>query len=340
LSTRAQRISTRFARVALLCLIGACKIVSTHEARAESPQPLHSLNRPALRRVALAPSHDLVLLDVPAARARIESNDAFLQGMTPLDRQVRMASAAPVAQAQFLEHLGAQVRGFEPKQIDKISQVAALAGAALGTLDLLRFLPREIELVQTTGAEEGFSPTFDLSYTRSSVMYINTRGLQILSRQLLVHELFHVLCANRPELCARLYASIGFVPVGPPRLRDEFAERRLTLPENPSPMHALPVRRAGQRVLAVPLTFVPEPYAGGPMVEVSVSLWGVLGDRNDVTELVPLDELSGWREQLGTNTRMLASPDEILAENFVLLVLEQGKVASPFVLERMRAILR
>lgn len=294
----------------------------------------------ALPRVALDATHHLVLLDVDAARARILANDAFMQNLTPLDRQVRMGKSTPVTHAEFVDYVAAQVRAFQPAQIEKLAVMTERVGAALNELGLMDLVPAEIEVVQTSGAEEGFGPIFDLSYTRNHVMYINTRALALISRQLLLHELLHVMCSERPALQERLFASLGFLPVGAPSLRPEHAAIRLTMPENATPRHALRARFEGHSVLAMPLTFVPEPYTSGGMVDVSVSLWGILGPHNDVTALVPIEKLEGWEEQLGKNTQMLASPEEVLAENFVLLVLGKPEPPSPEILTRMLAVLR
>ena len=44
-------------------------------------------------------------------------------------------------------------------------------------------------------------------------------------------------------------------------------------------------------------------------------------------------------EQVGKNTDYIIHPEEILAENFALLVLNETKVASPEILQKMREVL-
>ena len=56
------------------------------------------------------------------------------------------------------------------------------------------------------------------------------------------------------------------------------------------------------------------------------------------------DDLEGLYEQIGRNTGYLAHPEEILADNFSLLLMRQmtnatSAAASPEVLERIRAVL-
>lgn len=312
-------------------------VESAHPSATETQQA--AANDPDLVRIALGKQTALVLVDVEGAASLISTRDAFLRDLTPIDRQVRTGLTTVVDEAAYLAHARAQVRAFEPAQIEKIKTVAAKVGPLLTALDLERWLPREILLVQTTGAEEGFPASFDLSYTRSGVIYVNTRGLQVLSRYLLLHELFHVLTTQQPQLRDALYAAIGFTRVERPRLPETFEPLRLTLPEVPQALHyAIKVQHEGQDVRAVPVCVANEPYTGGSMVDVASSRWAVLDERGTVRSLVDISELSGLMEQVGSNTTALSGPEEMLAENFVLLVLGDP-VRTPEIITRMRAIL-
>jgi hypothetical protein len=55
--------------------------------------------------------------------------------------------------------------------------------------------------------------------------------------------------------------------------------------------------------------------------------------------LAGLQGVSGFMEQVGRNTDYIIHPEEILADNFALLVLSEHKVASPEILQKMRAVL-
>jgi hypothetical protein len=55
--------------------------------------------------------------------------------------------------------------------------------------------------------------------------------------------------------------------------------------------------------------------------------------------LVDMQHVSGFMEQVGRNTDYIIHPEEILADNFALLVLNEQKVASPEILRKMRETL-
>ena len=55
--------------------------------------------------------------------------------------------------------------------------------------------------------------------------------------------------------------------------------------------------------------------------------------------LLDLDQVSGFYEQVGRNTDYIIHPEEILADNFKLLLVGKADVSSPDVLRRLRAVL-
>ena len=60
------------------------------------------------------------------------------------------------------------------------------------------------------------------------------------------------------------------------------------------------------------------------------------GSRADI--LMP-QQISGFFEQVGRNTDYIIHPEEILAENFALLMIGKRDVASPEILDKMRSAL-
>jgi hypothetical protein len=55
--------------------------------------------------------------------------------------------------------------------------------------------------------------------------------------------------------------------------------------------------------------------------------------------LVDVRKVSGFMEQVGKNTRYIIHPEEILADNFVLLILEERNVPSPDIINKIRMVL-
>jgi hypothetical protein len=56
--------------------------------------------------------------------------------------------------------------------------------------------------------------------------------------------------------------------------------------------------------------------------------------------LYSFKELSGFIEQVGKNTNYIIHPEEILADNFKLLIKGDSNVLSPEIIERLREALK
>jgi hypothetical protein len=56
-------------------------------------------------------------------------------------------------------------------------------------------------------------------------------------------------------------------------------------------------------------------------------------------KIVGVERLSGFFEQVGRNTEYIIHPEEILADNFALLVLDEHNMPSPEIPQRMKEVL-
>ena len=61
--------------------------------------------------------------------------------------------------------------------------------------------------------------------------------------------------------------------------------------------------------------------------------------KDGTPQLLDLPQVTAFWEQIGRNTNYIIHPEEILAENFALLMLDQHDVVSPEILEKMRKLL-
>ena len=61
---------------------------------------------------------------------------------------------------------------------------------------------------------------------------------------------------------------------------------------------------------------------------------------NSMPKLVEPRDVSGFFEQVGRNTQYIIHPEEILADNFALLILNGENVPSPQILQKTMEVLR
>ena len=232
---------------------------------------------------------------------------------------------------------------------DERLRVAAVLERIAPLLDRMnaRF-PERILLVRAAQPLEENSP-----HTRANAIMLPASWLTGSQPRLLyalTHELFHVLSRNDPATRDRLYAAIGFQPCERTEIPAATADLRVTNPDAVLHRHAVAVRYRGEPVEAMPypLFTSAQPDLTRSFFANLYAPWVLVDRRDGVCRVragaVKADELEGLFEQIGRNTNYLAHPEEIVADNFAILLLQQigagpEKLPSPEVLERIRGVL-
>jgi hypothetical protein len=205
--------------------------------------------------------------------------------------------------------------------------------------------PARILIVHTSGEEEGGA-----AYTRGDAIVLPPAELAAAQRpklaRTLAHELFHVLSRANPRLRDRAYAAIGFHPCGEIALPSSLRDRRITNPDAPRNDNCIEIGVDGARARAVPILYARTPYdtsRGEPFfayLELRLLVLDATGSYDDAhPRLVAVEDVKDFYEQVGRNTRYVIHPEEIVADNFALLLTRQASVPSPDVLARIEGAL-
>lgn len=261
--------------------------------------------------------------------------DDFIQRLSAFDRSARMKTAKDVSVDEFLEFVRTNV--VEWTDAEKKTIEAALAAIRKPLEALHPSLPKTIHFVKTTGAEEGKA-----FYTRDSAIIFPKSELPGDASHLqktLAHELFHILSRESPDLREKLYQLIGFTKCPEVELPDQLKSRKITNPDAPRNDHSIHLRLAGREVTAVPILFSKsEKYdvSRGGEFFAYLEFKFLLVLQN---ELISPKEASGFFEQVGRNTDYVIHPEEILADNFALLITGGKNLPTPEIQVRMREML-
>lgn len=275
---------------------------------------------------------------VTEAAAILGERDEFIQRLSPFDRASRMKTDRPVSEEEFLRFVKANVAAWSESEQAKVEAAISALRSALESLPVA--FPKKVTFIKTTGAEEGGA-----FYTRDTAIMMPAKPTDAADGELLkktiAHELFHILSRNNPELREKLYALIGFTNCGEIDFPDELKPRKITNPDAPRNDHAIRVRANGREVSVVPILFssVPnyDPVRGGEFFNY-LQLGFVMVSKNPrpPADVLMPQQLSGFFEQVGRNTDYIIHPEEILAENFALLMIGKRDVPSPEILAKMR----
>lgn len=305
---------------------------------------------PAKAQLTLRGGTTLVFAGVEEAKSILTRPDDFVRRMSPFDRAARMKTDKHVSEAEYLEFVGKNVLAWDDTGKEAVTSAFHAIQAELEALSLP--FPKQIHLVTTTGHEEGGA-----DYTRGHAIVIAKGHLTAPSARLqkiIAHELFHILSRNNPDLRDELYAAIGFVKCNELSFPAELLPRKITNPDAPINEHCVRLQANGAECWAIPILFSKaekyDPARGGEFFEY-LQFQFLLVERDERTgnvkplyagasaRLAGMLQISGFHELVGRNTGYIIHPEEILADNFALLVLRAEQLPSPEVVEKLRAIL-
>ena len=296
-----------------------------------------------------ASAQDIVFASAPEARRILSTSDAYSQSMSAYDRSARMKTARETSEKEFLAFAARAALDWEADEREVIDAALreVLPAARLVGLPL----PARIVMIKTSGAEDA-----QAAYTRQNAVVLPQRFLKMSGpalRRLVAHELFHVASRAHPKLADELYGVIGFRRCGPVELPDELKSRRITNPDAPKDEHCIQVSVGSEKVWALPILVSdasPEDFARGVVFlqRVSVMLllveWSGTGAAKPLLaggapRVLPVSGVSGFVEQIGENTAYVIHPEEIVADNFVLLATGERKVRSPAILDAVEKVI-
>lgn len=284
------------------------------------------------------------------AKRILSANDSYMAGMSPFDRQARMQTDRAVSQAEFIAFYSSAAMEWPEDERVRISAAWKKIQPAVTRLGLP--LPEKVYIIKTSGKEEA-----DAAYTRANAIILPPAMLDTSDEELeklLAHELFHVSTRANPGLARQLYETIGFHYCGEVQLPANVAARRISNPDTPQNDSCIRVKVDGQQVRAIPILLsASEKYdmaRGGTFFDYLALAFllvdtpagsgtpQMLHDAHGL-RVAGLKDLSGFFEQVGENTQYVIHPEEILADNFALLVIGERNVPSPQILANMKAVL-
>jgi hypothetical protein len=249
-----------------------------------------------------------------------------------------MRVESPPTSAEFARHVAGSVRDFSEADSGRMRGAVARAQSRLAPMRLA--FPAHITLVKTTGRED-----IDEPYCRGAAIILPEKyfagGTPELATVLL-HELFHVFSTHHPELRARLYSLLGFQKCAELVLPGRENMRRFTNPDAMNPDYYTVLPHEGRDVAMMPVLLgkraVFDPMAPGGvfaqidlvLVEVVVSdrMTDPVLDSDGRVVIHVADSVPAYHARMARNTEYVLHPEEVLADNFVLGVLDTPGLAS------------
>jgi hypothetical protein len=284
---------------------------------------------------------------VTASKAQeiLQIQDDFIKALSQFDKAARMTTSRVVDEEEFLNFISSHTLNWEPEEQQKIHSTLIKINKKLTSYNV--YLPKKLYFIKTTGMEEGKAP-----YTRNgNAIILPEVKLNVSHQQLfetVSHEIFHIISHNNPRLRSELYALIGFKKCNSISLPKKWQDRKITNPDAPKNTHYIKITVNGKQSAVVPFLLSSEQLynekLGGNFfdyvklkflpIQLTKGEWQpILNDGR--LESLNINEISGYFEQVGMNTHYIIHPEEILADNFTLLLTEKKKVLSPDLLKKL-----
>jgi len=152
-----------------------------------------------------------------------------------------------------------------------------------------------------------------------------------------VYPIFHIYSRLNPEKQKALYALIGFQSIGDSQylnIESPLKERILTNPDGPNFAYAIDLKSKDRTVKVIPIISSTLPaytdqkkaffdylyFDLFEVIQTEKGNWDVISDP-DGKAIVPDDAMVSFFDQIKYNTQYIIHPDEILADNFMILAL-------------------
>jgi hypothetical protein len=256
--------------------------------------------------------------------------DAWARQLSAFDRGARMRTVETTTMQSFLKFASREALGWTPAEQAYWSTLAdRLSDAAEG---LNPRMPH-VFMVKTSGLDE-----FGAAYTRDRSIMLPQGRLHIAGDErrdffLLAHELFHILSRENPAQRHALYALLGFERFANFEYPAELEARRLSNPDAYGYEHALAVQTPDgprdvvpviqSRISLEEVLLLPPPAVFGALdivlLPVDIGTGDVLRDGSGEPIRYSFGN-TNWVPQMLRNSSYIIHPEELLADNFALLM--------------------
>jgi len=264
-----------------------------------------------------------IFLNLQEAQTFLTERDSYTDILSPLDLSLYHSTKETITLTQHLDFLKSTPLEWSEQEKASLNQKIETFNRVVSNLHLNLSLPAEVLLIKTNGED-----AFHSHYTRRNgiIFPAGTDGEIATDLATFYHEMFHIMSRHNPKLGDELFSLIGFSPVKRVEIPAQLEKIRTTNPDAFFYDHAVVVNARGADRLIVPFMYsaIRQEEINGPVDEALVYKLGLL-DLSTLSEAAPvLYKVSetNYKEVVKANSHYYIHPEEILAEDFKLLLLQ------------------
>jgi len=287
------------------------------------------------------------LASVEEGQSLLSSEDDYTAKWSVFDIRSRAQNLNGTKQ-QVLEMMKDQVMPWTEQETKRIKEVVAEIDEVVQREGYNLPLPEQVSLIKSTVLEEGGAH----GYTRENYIVLRQdlfgRENDML-KEILLHELFHIMTRHDAEFRESVYRIIGFTVSNTIAYPENIKNVRITNPDaHASDSYIRLTSKDSIPFDGVMVIYANKPWDGGSFFTYLqlgfVAVEGKEGEKEVIYEngeplIYSLNEVTGFLEQVGMNTQYIIDPEEISADNFSYIFREGLEKPSPYIIEGIRNIL-
>ncbi|MBY9011207.1 MAG: hypothetical protein KGD70_02415, partial [Candidatus Lokiarchaeota archaeon] len=203
------------------------------------------------------------LVDAQTASSIIATKDDYILNFSEFDLQSRLSTSEKVSKedlVEFLSHQTVEWTNSEENIVNRIFDELDISYAPYK-----EHLLDSVKFIKTTGREE-----CDAAYTRNKIIYVPISMVHYPYdelKELIAHELFHVISTHDPKFRNDLYVKLGFNPCPELDVPDEYKHLYVSNPDTIGKNCYVSVYANGAQIKAVPFLYAVAPFRGGYFFE-------------------------------------------------------------------------
>jgi hypothetical protein len=260
------------------------------------------------------------------SRGFLSKSDTFSSKMTVLDRILRSRDPSITTEIAFLEYASIHTLDWTDGETALLKNMVAAYAEVTRRFNIPR--PKEIFIIKTDGSEE-----FGAAYTRGNAVVLPAKLFRFQPTEVFktfTHEIYHILTRGNPDFRSQMNAIIGFRESSQIEKLPSRNWQSLTNPDYYENSYYLPVNIRGKKRNVVPVLVSPFPSqeilrARNPLEAFESKLLLLANDfsflRNQGGNPIFVDhDKTDFNDKVGFNTSHTMHPEEIMADNFAILL--------------------
>ncbi len=286
-------------------------------------------------------------LNQEEARIFLSSTDNYTDHLTKLDLSLYHGTSQDISIKDHLDFLKSTALGWTPTEKNKLKLMIEQYDVVLHSLGIVHLLPSEIKLIKTNGKD-----TFNAHYTRGNgIIFPAINGEEIKTDiGTFYHEMFHIFSRHNAHFQDSLYGICNFEKIPELKLSTSLKDIQTTNPDAFLYQHAVVLNKDGIEFQSVPFMYsgIKQSDINGPVNEALVYKLAMLDITTSESSEPSMYKTSetNYKERVMANSHYYIHPEEIMAENFRLLLLTytkneiKPKITYPLALDRLLSFLR